>query len=564
MATPKSTPLNNVFNSIQVNKPDTSTFDLSHDLKTSLKMGYLVPINVQEILPGDTGSISAEGLYRLMPMIAPIMQKLNITIHHFFVPNRLLWAKWEQFITGGSYGQSEFPPAFPHINTGATPINVLPSWLPNYLGLPVSANTNGELNTGDINALPFAAYQRIWYDWYRDENQNYGTILAGDLPDPFMLPDGQQLNPMITNLMPLRKRAWEHDYFTSSLPFAQKGTAVDLPIDITGRQTVYLAVDPSDPSKNFMKANTNVAPLSSSNPRPIYYNSPWIGGANGSLVTPSGNEQTWIDPNNMLYTGADEPLDPRGGLNVVGTVNDLRTAMQLQKWLELNARAGSRYIEHISAHFNVRISDYRIARAEYLGGSKSSFAISEVLQTSETATTPQGTMAGHGISYAPGGRTKFRFEEHGFMISILSITPVASYYQGIPKFFRKTADKFQYAFPLLANTGEQPVINEELVYRHGEDDLNNDTFGYLPIYTEYRYNPGRITGQMATTLDFYHLGRKFDPLYTPMLNASFLDCTPGKRIFAVEDEDEDEVVAHIMFYITMNRRLPYFGSPGGM
>lgn len=532
----QAAPLNNVFNSVSVQKPDSSRFDLSYEVKTSLKMGELVPINVQEMLPGDKYSISSEAMFRLVPMLAPVMQRTDITIHHFFVPNRLLWPNWEKYITGGSYDNTNTPPVMPHLNCPTTPVTVAASDLFNYMGLPITT-----ISEGNLNVLPIYAYHRIWYDWYRDEN------LQSANNDFAMLPDGALSSAWLTELEQMRRRAWGHDYFTSSLPFAQKGTPVDIPIDITGKVEVY-----TDP----LAGNQLLYTTGSAGPdRPLYRRD-----ADGGWIDDI-NSDIRLNPNGTMYADFDNNPD-YGPVTIAGTINDLRTAMALQKWLELNARAGSRYIEHILAHFGVRTSDYRLQRAEYLGGSKTTMAISEVLQTSETGSTPQGNMAGHGMSLTDGGSTFYKCEEHGHIISILSVIPATAYCQGIPKLFRKTTDRFQFAFPQLAKLGETPVLNEELYYVDGA--ANDETFGYLPIFSEYRFNSSRVSGQMATTLSFWHQARLFSGSSSIPLNASFIQCFPDKRIFAVTDPTQDEVYAHIYHRISCLRKLPYYGSPGGV
>lgn len=538
-------PLKNVFNSTRVETPKKSVFDLSHDVKISLKMGYLVPCNIQEILPGDRITISSEAMLRMMPMVAPPVHKINVYFHHFFVPNRLTWPNWETFITGGSAAEVNLPPVVPRINCTGAPLTVTASSLANYLGLPVTT-----IDEGYINALPFAAYSRIWYDYYRDQNLQ----LPGD--DPGELPDGDLTAPYITDLTTLHRRAWEHDYFTSCLPFAQKGAAMEMPMDIAGKVQVYY--DPTYAATPFLRWASGSG-TGAAQPMQVVASSP--GSTVGEMQDNAGAALDY-DPGNTLYADFDNNA-LYGPVTLNGTINDLRMAYALQRWLEVNAAAGSRYIEHLLVHFGVRSSDYRLQRAQYLGGSKSTMAISEVLQTSESAATPQGTMAGHGISLNGGNRCEHTFEEHGYFITILSIMPSTAYYQGIPKFFRKTVDRFQYAFPLLAQVGEQPVKNEELVFISGQD--NDGTFGYLPIYSEYRFTNSKVLGQMATTLEFWHMGRKFSTAGSSIpLNDDFIVCDPTKRIFAVTDPDEDEIVGQIYHDIRAYRPLPYYGSPGGL
>lgn len=527
----------NIFNKIQIFRPQYSWFDMSYDHKTSIKMGELVPIHVQEHVPGDTIHMSSEAMFRMMPMIAPIMHKVEVFIHHFFVPNRILWPNWEEWITGGENGGAGIPIAFPvMINDN---LNVTPSSLANYLGLPIKDFTGS--NT-PISALPFAAYHRIWFEWYRDQNLQ--------LPEeykPPMLRDGEQTPPFNSRLMFMMKRAWEHDYFTSALPFAQKGEAVEIPLDMQG--SINITQDMT--VQQSVKLNTGSATPPSAGPADLY-----VG------LTPPG--VLWDNTNNRAVNlKVDDSLEAEFGDDVTTstTVNDLRVAISLQKWLEKNARGGTRYNESIFAHYGVKTKDARLQRPEYLGGSRATMSISEVLQTSSTSDTPQGNMAGHGISVTGGRDFKYFVHEHGYVMSILSVRPKTAYMQGIPKHFMKN-DRTQILWPDFAFLGEQPITNAEL-YFTGVDDVDKQTFGYTPRYAEYRYNSSRVSGQMATSeLDFWHMGRKFET--PPGLNYEFIECDPTKRIFAVEAEEEDEIVAHIYHKMMVRRPLPKYGNPGSL
>lgn len=528
----------NIFNTVKVKRPNYSTFDLSYDVKMSMKMGKLIPCHLQEVIPGDRYRIAQEAMFRMMPMIAPIMHKVDIYFHTFFVPNRILWPNWEKFITGGD--DPGVPPALPTIDPGV----VEASSLANYLGCPVSALAKSD----GINALPFAAYQRIWYEFYRDQNMQTDPGLS--------LTDGAQSAPNETALKTLRNRAWEHDYFTSALPFAQKGAAVEIPFDGSGLSIE--AISPTQTATGF-----NPQQRSSGNQTPYADSDPIPGALNTTRSNTNSFGSTTVDGPSAQFGSY---YDPQGTLIVEGTgsttVNDLRTAFSLQKWLEKNARAGTRYVESLLAHFGVRSSDARLQRPEYIGGSKASMAISEVLQTSSSdTTTPQGNMAGHGVSITAGGAATYRAEEHGYMMTLISIRPKTSYYNGIPRHFLKQ-DRMEYYWPDFAFLGEQPVFKGELLHL-GVTANDRGTWGYLPRYSEYRYNMSRVCGQMATSLEFWHMGRKFnelDPL--PPLNEDFIVCEPTKRIFAVDDPDEDEIVAHIYHKIVAQRPIPQYGTPG--
>lgn len=530
-----------VFSKILLKKPKYSYFDLSYDHKLSFKMGYLVPVHVQECMPGDNFKMSSQAMFRMMPMIAPIMHKVDVYMHFFFVPNRLVWPNWEKFITGGDDPDVSIP-SFPLMNfPGGTPgvyDTVLPSSLANYLGLPC---TNADYGTGEpaVSALPFAGYHRIWHEFYRDQNL--------DTSSPIELADGVQTASIHNQLCALRKRAWEHDYFTSCLPWPQKGDAVTIPLNLVS----------DDPNQGGLSPVISMPGAGGIDPRWENINGqPISGTVFGEAVT--GEVE--------LTGGVDGYYNPRGHLGIdpadlVGsaTLNDLRTATALQRWLEKNARAGTRYIETLLAHFGVRSSDKRLQRPEYLGGSKANMAISEVLQTSQSDATPQGEMAGHGISVSQGKDFDYFCEEHGFIYGILSVRPKTAYYQGQPRFFSKISDRFEYPWPDFAQLGEQEVKLKEL-YVQSNPNEDNITFGYIPRYSEYRYNPSRVSGQMATTLEFWHMARKF--AVAPALNTSFVEADPTKRIFAAVDPTEDEIVAHIYHNIQARRPLPAYGNPG--
>lgn len=532
-----------IFNKIQLRSPKYSTFDLSHDHKLSLKMGQLVPCNVQECIPGDRFTLSSEGMFRMMPMIAPIMHKVDITIHHFFVPNRILWDNWEKFITGarGVTADNIVPPYL-----GMSGRVVTPSGLADYMGLPLGNYTGVAASDERISALPFAAYQRIWFDYYRDQN-----LQDADVYEYIKLADGEQDAGRTGALLDLHERAWEHDYFTSALPFAQKGDAVELPLDIQADITVSHYKNPGVPDKFFNTFGDN----------PLWDGTLAIDGDQGaSLVGRQGGSPT-AEYEGQLRNASETWSAEMEDTSTTTTINDLRTAFSLQKWLEKNARGGTRYIESILAHFGVRSSDKRLDRPEYIGGSKTSMAISEVLQTSETVSTPQGTMAGHGIGVTGGSTVSYKCEEHGFIISLLSIRPKTAYMQGLPRHFSRM-DRTQYYWPDFAFLGEQPILNKELVLDMNVINNNQGTFGYIPRYSEYRYTPSRVSGEMRTTLKFWHMAREFSG--TPQLNSTFISCLPTKRIFAVEDEDQDEIVAHIYHKIRATRPIPLYGNPGGL
>lgn len=500
----------NLFNSIKLSKPKKSVFDLTHDVKFSMDMGPLYPICVCEAVPGDKFTIGCESLIRFAPMIAPVMHRFDATMHYFFVPNRLLWPNWEKWIIDPS-GEIEAP----WIEFGPGGFNNAIGSLADYMGIPA-----GTANLQRVSALPFAAYRKIYDEYYRDQNLIEETFIE--------LTDGD--NMANSALAVISRRAWEHDYFTSALPFAQKGDPVNIPIGEL--QDVEVVRDSNVNTDNNVWASTDQPSGTGTNTR-----------VTNEDVTDGGNTQFLYAKTSDLDLGST-------------TINDLRRAFRLQEWLEKNARAGTRYIESILAHFGVRTSDKRLQRPEYITGIKTPVTISEVLNnTGESGGLPQGNMSGHGVGVVSGRYGSYFCEEHGFIIGIMSVLPKPCYQQGIPKQFLKFQDPFQHYWPTFAHIGEQEVLNKELYADHTTPD---GTFGYVPRYAEYKYMPSRVAGDFRESLAYWHLGRIFDT--DPELNQDFIQCNPGKRIFAVESTD-DSLYVHVLNKIKAVRPMPYYGTP---
>lgn len=509
--------MNAALNQIQVTTPKTNTFDLTHDVKMTGRMGNLMPCMVMECVPGDRIKLSADNLIRFAPLISPVMHRIDVYMHYFFVPNRLVWENWENFITGNEVHE------MPYYSTASLGTGNDQERFADYMGIPPN---NGSSNSVDFNAIPFAAYQKIYNDYYRDQN------LIPELD--IQLVDGD--NNANGALVVMRRRAWEHDYFTSCLPFAQKGNAVDIPLGVVTLDPTWTTAAVGDPHfQTTAGPNANTA----------------IEGSVGSAGTPGSA----LKFNGL---GARVAYDPDGTLLVEPTtINDLRAAFKLQEWLEKNARGGTRYIEQILVHFGVRSSDKRLQRPEYITGTKAPVIISEVLNTAGE-TLPQGNMAGHGVSVGNGHLGNYYCEEHGYIIGIVSVIPKSGYSQGIPRMYLKK-EPTDFYWPSFANLGEQAVQKQE-VYGYNGGTFPTDTFGYMPRYSEYKHILPRIAGDFRTTLDFWHLNRIFGT--GPELNQDFIEVDPEEceRIFAVQD-GTDNLYMHIVNKVKANRPMPVYGTP---
>lgn len=528
-----------IFTDTPQQKIPRNLFDLSHEVKGSGKFGILYPVLLMDVLPGDVVRDQMTVFMRFAPMLAPIMHRVDVTTHFFFVPNRILCDSWEDFITGGQDGLSEIVLPFiqPSVIQGAAGnVDIMrKSTLWDYFGLPVYEGAAPVLASEEqLSALPFRAYGKIWNDYYRDPNLdvelNLRTPQNGDVG----------IETYDDGLMLLRNRMWEKDYFTSALPWAQRGAEVLLPLAGTGSVT-YRNPPVFTTAGGFPNPGS---PASFDNP------------ISGLMEDNLGATITQIDN----ITGVTLTAS-----NV--TMNDFRRSLAIQKWLEANARGGARYVDQIQSHFGVRVPDFRLQRAEYLGGGKQPVTISQVLSQTDTATVPVGDMAGHGVSVGKSNRFTYRCQEHGHILGIMSVVPRTAYSQGIEKMWQRP-DKYDYGWPELAHLGEQEIISREVFFSNDSDDdpTNSAVFGYIPRYAEYKFKNDKIAGDFRDTLAFWHLGRFFttrpvlEPEFTTMYENDTTREETFRRIFAVTD-GTDYLWFQLFHRLTAKRPLPYFGVP---
>lgn len=520
-----------IFSKVSRSKLPSNVFNLSYSNKYTAKMGYLIPVDATEVVPGDIFMAGHGAFIRTQPMVSPVFANINYSVRYFFVPNRLIWDNFESFITDQEKGKKNL--GSNHVHPYLSPIDTLvveSGSIYDYLGLPSGFTLDSKTSSlENVNALPWRAYNLIWNEYFKDENtMDDVTVNTADGADE--------------TEYELLKVSWRKDYFTSALPWAQRGDAVQL----IGR----VILDPSvldERSQQWVKYG---GALSDSD-KIEFVN-------NGTLIppVPGSTNMVSIPPDSDPEIAN---LDPNGTLNAAVEYSAIRKANAIQRFLERSALGGNRYAELLLAHFGTRSADASLQRPEYLGGGIMPINISPVEQNSQTSeTSPQGTLAGKGVgigSLSMNGRRIFR--EHGWLIAVAYIRPDAEYFQGIDRHLRKV-DRFDYFWPDFQNIGEQEILNRELYASQDFDGTDFESFGYQSRYSEYKFKGNQLHGAFRDSeLSSWVMPRRFEE--TPTLSKEFieldLDTSPN---FAVDEDVFPPFMVDSVNVIKARRPMYYF------
>jgi hypothetical protein len=548
-----------------------STFDRSSGHKTTFNAGKLVPIYVDEVLPGDTFEMKTSAIIRGSTPIFPVMDNANLDIYFFYVPNRLVWDHWKEFNGENTTSKWEqtveysIPQMAPPLANNSTPAGWEKGTLADYMGIPTlvgpgASQTNPQYT---VNHLPFRAYCLIYNEWFRDQNlQDPVLIDTGDSQTNgrHLIPETEPIEYQIqaalkgANLLPVNKY---FDYFTGALPEPQKGPDVLLPLGNTAP---------------VITTNNDVSGITSSSPGLRFKSNTPINSQANLAVAPGG-----YGTGNLIHTTANADLANGNmipanlyadlGNATAATINELRLAFQLQRLYERDARGGTRYIEIIKSHFGVTSPDARLQRPEYLGGERIPINIDQVIQTSATAegTTPQGNTGAYSLTGNQGSYFKHSFVEHGYVLGLACVRTEHTYQQGLEKIWNRK-NRFDFYWPALANIGEQAILNKE-IYLQSSEEANEQAFGYQEAWAEYRYKPSRVSSAFRSnietgSLDAWHYADYYEEL--PKLSAEWIQETYKNvdRTLAVQSTLEDQYIADFWFKCKCTRPMPIYSIPG--
>lgn len=544
----------NNINSVLLKRPKRNKFDLSRVNKLTCEAGEIIPFFLEECLPDDSFKLATANRIRLAPQALPLMHQIDVSMYWFFVPCRILWSNWEEFITGGKDGTSE--PIIPYLNFSQGDSSYYKTagvgLLSDYLGIPtnVVSSSYGSINESAFNVLPFAAYVKIYNDYFRDENFTEELLFElsdgyqGDFTSPSnffrSIYGGTASSPAVNPWQRIYGgcflASWKKEYFTSALPNTQRGPIVNIPLGDTAPVV-------------FGEAGESIS---------VYPRT--VGSVN---INPATGEQVYDGARygTSQVTGNKRPLlaDLSEATNT--NIIELRRAFRIQEFLERMNAGGSRLTEMIYSMFGVKSPDARLQRAEFIGASHNPVLVDAVYQTSASQdNSPLADFAGKAVSVGGQKPISYYCKEHGYIMGLMVIRPRPEY-QNITRrhWLHGLTGKFDYFWPILANIGDQAILNRELYSGSATGSLN-EAFGYTPRYQEYRFAPSETHGEMQTTLKYFHMNRIFDS--NPVLNQQFMNCNPRTDMFAVTDgEISHHYWCEILVGCQAKRPIPKFGTP---